>query len=387
MKKITVFLLLLSVASIVIYVRLQPLRQLNSIRPYTGDTNFSSKPLSYDKEKKTIVVMADNDMTELFDLMTPFYLFSETGKANVYIAAQNKYPVAMKNGPFVMPHFSYTEMDSLNIHPDVIVIPYMNAPESTVKTSWIKKHYSDSVIVLSICDGAWTAAASGLYDGKPLTSHATGHEKLKEKFSKPHWVQNVSVTQSGNLFSTGGVSNAADGSLAVIEKLFGHQTMMRVLKTAHYPHDSLQISHNSISLNTTGTLTALFKMLFKEHKRIGVVLQNGANEMDLAAVYDTYNRTLPASVQSIIQYGHSITTLHGLTILSTDKIIPGKIDELHLLPHETITQEQLAIFKNAKLVSYESNTKDYIINVCLARIKKEYGQLFQTFVKTTLDYN
>jgi hypothetical protein len=263
----------------------------------------------------------------------------------------------------------------------------MNAPESTVKTSWIKKHYSDSVIVLSICDGAWTAAASGLYDGKSLTSHATGHEQLKEKFSKPHWVQNVSVTRSGNLFSTGGISNAADGSLTVIEKLFGHKTMMRVLKAVHYPHDSLQISHSSIALNTTGKLTALFKMLFIEHKRIGIVLQNGANEMDLAAVYDTYNRTLPESVQSIIQYGYSITTLHGLTDLSTDKIVPEQIDELHLLPHENITQTQLTLFKNARLVSYDSNTKDYIINVCLAKIKKEYGQSFQRFVKVTLDYN
>ena len=387
MKRIAFFSLLLAMISLAVYLRLQPLRKSEYLRQYTGDTNFSSKPLSYDNEKKTIVVMADNNMTELFDLITPFYLFSETGKANVYIAAQKKYPVLTKNGPFVMPHFSYGEMDSLNIHPDVIVIPYMDSPGSSIKTSWIKKHYSDSVIILSICDGAWTVAASGLYDGKPLTSHATGHERLKEKFSKPHWVQNVSFTQSGNLFSTGGISNAANGSLAVIEKLFGHEAMLKVLKSVKYPYDSIQKSHNSVALNTSGKITAFVKMLFKENKRIGVVLQNGVNEMELATIYDIYNRTLPASVESIIQHGNSITTRHGLTILSMDKIIPDQIDQLHLLSGETLTRSQLAAFKNAEVISYDIKTNDYIINVCLAEIKKEYGQSFQNFVKVTLDYN
>jgi putative intracellular protease/amidase len=387
MKRVIVFLLPLAVISLIVYIRLQPLRALNSIRTYTGETNISRKPQSYNKEKKTVVIMADNNMTELFDMLAPFYLFSETGKANVYIAAQEQYPILTKNGPFIMPHLSYREIDSLNIHPDVIVVPYMNSPESTVKTSWIKKHYSDSVIVLSICDGAWTAAATGLYDGKPLTSHATGHEKLKKKFSKPHWVQNVRFTQSGNLYSTGGISNAADGSLAVIQKLFGYETMLKVLQSANYPLDSLQTSHTSIALNTSGMITAFLKMLFKENKRICVVLQNGANEMDLAAVYDTYNRTLPESVQSFIQDGHSITTRHGLVVLPTDKIDPREIDELHLLPHETINPAQLVLFKNAGLVSYDNNKQDYILDICLARIKKEYGQAFQKYVKATLDYN
>lgn len=385
-KRIIVFSLPVIIA-LVVYLRLQPLHWSNNVSSYTGNSNLSSKPLSYDKEKKTVVIMADNEMTELFDLMAPFYLFSEAGKANVYITAPKKYPVATKNGPFIMPHFSYTEMDSLKIHPDVIVIPYMNTPESPIKTSWIKKHYADSVIILSICDGAWTAAASGIYDGKPLASHATGHEKLKEKFSKPHWVENIRFTQSGNLFSTGGVSNAADGSLAVIEKLFGHETMLRVMKTVHYSYNDLHKSHNSIALNGSGKITALYKILFKENKRIGVVLQSGVNEMEMAAVYDTYNRALPQRVQTIIIDGNSITTRYGLTLLSTDAIIPDHIDQLHLLQNNAMTQKRLHVFKHAQVISYDNYTNDYILDVCLDEIKKEYGQTFYDFVKVTLDYN
>jgi transcriptional regulator GlxA family with amidase domain len=385
MKKSILILLLLGLVASIVYLRLQPLRTLNRKHIYTGSTNVMQSNFLFDKRKKTVVIMADNNMTELFDLLAPFYLFSETGQANVYIAAQKRYPVVTKNGPLLMPHFSYAEMDSLNIHPDVIVIPYMDAPESITKTAWLKNHYSDSLIVLSVCDGAWTAAASGLYDGKPLTSHATGHQKLKERFSGPRWVQNIRFTQSGNLFSTGGISNAADGSLAVIEKLFGHETMLKVLRTVHFPQDNLQTQHASTALNTSGKMTALMKMLFKENKHIGVLLQDSVNELELAAVYDVYNRSLPLSVQTILPNGQPVRSCHGLCLFTDDKVVPAKIEELHLLSPATFSKEQLGIFKNAKPVAYDNLS--YIVDACLAKVKEDYGPKFQQYVKTTMDYN
>src|SRR5688572_2848008 len=208
--------------TLVSYARLKPLREYFKFPPYTGTTSIEWKKPVFDESKKTILIMSDNDMTELFDLLTPFYLFNETGKANVYIVAQKKYPVLTENGPFILPHYTFEEIDSAGIIADAIIIPYMHNPEAVEKTDWLKKHCSDSTILLSICDGAWTAAASGLFNGIPMTSHATGHKKLKSKYPKPLWLQNVSYTESGNFFSTGGVSNATNGSLAVIEKMFGY---------------------------------------------------------------------------------------------------------------------------------------------------------------------
>ena len=60
--------------------------------------------------------------------------------------------------------------------------------------------------MFAICDGSATAAATGLYDGKPITTHASDFASVKAHFDKPVWVQNVTVTKSGNLFSTAGVS-------------------------------------------------------------------------------------------------------------------------------------------------------------------------------------
>lgn len=386
-KKIVITVLILLAISTVVYVKLKPIRELKYFPPYTGTTNFKWQYPAYDSTKKTVIIMADNDMTETFDMLTPYYLFSETGQSNVYIAAQKKYPIVTENGPFVVPHFTYTEVDSLRINPDVIVIPYMHSPESVEKTSWIQKHFNDSVLFLSICDGAWTAAASGVYDGVPLTSHATGHNKLKKKFTKPIWVQNTSVTESGNLYSTAGVSNATDGSLKVIHRLFGRETMLEVMKKVSYPHKDIRQDHISNALTASAKLSVLKKVLFKENKTVGILLQNGMNEMDLAALFDINARTMPASILAVVTEDNSITTKHGLTIISTDKIKPGGIDELHVLKQDEVSEMPISQFKNADIIYYENQQSSYIIDVCLKGIKEEYGIGFSNFVKLTLDYN
>jgi len=61
-------------------------------------------------------------------------------------------------------------------------------------------------------------------------------------------------------------------------------------------------------------------------------------------------------------------------ILSTDKIIPT----LHLLSEETLPKAQLAKFKMVEVISYYSKIKDYLINVCLAEIKKNMDNHFRT---------
>lgn len=386
-KRIGVTVLILLAVSTVVYVKLKPIRELRYFPPYTGTTNFKWDYPAPDSTKKTVIIMADNDMTEPFDMLTPYYLFNETGKANVYIAAQKKYPIVTENGPFVLPHFSYREVDSLKLNPDVIVIPYMHEPESAEKTRWIQRHVNNSVLFLSVCDGAWTAAASGIFDGVRLTSHATGHDKLKKKFTKPIWVQNKSVTESGNLYSTAGVSNATEGSLKVIERLFGRETMLEVLKKVNYPHKDIRQDHRSNALTGSSKLAVLNKVLLKENKTVGILLQNEMNEMDLAALFDINARTMPASILAIVAEGNSIITKHGLTIISTDKIDPGKIDELHVLKQSEVSGKQISQFKNADVIYYDNRQDRYIIDICLKGIKAAYGKAFSNFVKLTLDYN
>jgi len=339
-----------------------------------------------------VFIVADNDGTELFDMMAPFYLFNETGKANVYIIAKNKYPVNVKKGLFLLPQITFSEADSLKMQADVIVIPaqigaMQKNQQDSIVISWIKDHYTSTTKILSVCDGSITAAATGIYDGKLLTTHASDYAMVKVPYTKPIWVQNISVTQSGNLFSTAGVSNATEGSLTVIAELFGKETMQSVAANIYYPHADVKTEHQSIAVSGSTKTTILKKVMFKKNKDVGVLLQDGMSEFDLAGVLDTYNRSFPSSCKTFITSGETIKTKYGLTLIATGDVHKNNVDELHVLMPGTFSKNAEVFFKKAQYIKYDHQQEQYIIDVCLKRIAQQYGSSFENVTRLLLDYN
>jgi len=393
MKKITKVILaifaFLLINAVIIYFAL-PQVFSQKMKVYKG-SNVTWLKSSHDSTKKTIIIVADNDGTEMFDLMAPFYLFNATEKANVYVVSEKKAPILLVNSLFILPHYSFSEIDSLRISPDVIVIPnvtvHLMTPPKSSYVSWIKKHYTGSNILLSICDGSATAAATGLYDGKPITTHATDYKTLKKLFPKAGWVQGISVTQSGNLYSTAGVSNAVEGSLTVIKRMFGEQTMQRVLHEVAYPNSDIKVEHQSLVVNKGAVIKIASKMLFRKNYRLGVLLTDSLSEFELASVLDTYMRTFPKSINSFSAGGKNITSKYGLTLYPTGDLKEDHVNEVHVLDAKSFTTSEQNLFNKVSIIKYNTEQRSYPINVCLDRIAALYGNNFKNCVKLTLDYN
>jgi len=372
---------------------------MNACKPLKMATNLPApittaekhkSTLSFDTTKKNVFIVADNKVTELFDMLAPFYLFNATGKANVYIITKYKAPIRITPDLFVLPQLTFGEADSLHLTADVIVIPAMSARDEhqdTVVTEWIKNHFTAVTKILAVCDGASTAAATGLYDGKPLTCHASDYANLTLHFSKPSWTQNVSVTKSGNLFSTAGVSNAVEGSLVVINELFGRETMLQVSADVHYPHPEVVMAHKSIAISGKSKFTIAKKLILRKNRRLGILLQDGVSELEMASVLDTYARTFPLSFKAYMAHDSSVTTKYGLTMVYAADKKNEQFDELHVLMPKHLSSEDALAFKNINLVKYIDLEHQYAIEACLQRIEELYGNKFKNVVKLLLDYN
>lgn len=347
-------------------------------------------PQGFDVTKKTIFIIADNDGTEMFDMMAPFYLFNATGEANVYLVAEHKSAIIVKKGLLVMPHYTFREIDSLHMTADVIVVPNQSRGarnQKKVTVNFIKEHYIGTNRMLSVCDGSATVATTGLYDGKNLTTHSSDYAGLKKHFKKPVWVLGTTVTQSGNLFSTAGVANATEGSLTVINDLFGQETLQRVMSLIHYPYSEIRKDHQNLLVDNNPIYLALRKGTLKKSEKVGVLLQNGMSEFDLAAILDCYYRSFPSSLDTFIVGSSTVTSKYGLTLLATGDANTNASTELHILMAENISKTEEGLFKNAQLVKYDKHEKQYIIDVCLKRISALYGNDFESLVKLMLDYD
>jgi putative intracellular protease/amidase len=394
MKKLRkMFFALFAVAVVAGLVGYFPLQEAfaHKLKVYRGSSDFSPSKAILDAEKKTVVIMADNDGTEMFDLLAPYYLFNASGRANVFVVSGKKAPILLVNSLFILPHYSFSELDSLHIVPDVIVIPnmtvHLKTPPKASNVAFIRSHYSDSTIILSVCDGSATAAATGIYDGKPLTTHATDFNTLKDQFPKPAWVRGVSVTQSGNLYSTAGVSNAVEGSLAVIKRLFGTNTMQSVLRHIKYPHGDIKVDHKSEVVDAGKIARIVSKILFRKNSRIGVLLTDSVNEFELASILDTYVRSFPKSINSFSAGGRGISSKYGLTLYPTGDLREDQIGELHVAAGRPQNAAEQNLFAGAHLIQYGSSQQAYPIDQCLERISGLYGRGFEKCVRLMLDYN
>jgi len=281
-------------------------------------------------------------------------------------------------------------LDSLDIKPDVIAIPAMIKVFQDQKSpviKFIKENYVGNTKILSVCAGSLVGAATGLYDGKPLTTHASEFEGSKAFFKNPQWIQNLSVTKSGNLYGTAGVSNAVEGSLTIIKELFDDATLQKVMNDIHYPHSVIKLDHKSIAMKTGNKFKIASKLFFRKNRKLGVLLQDGVNELTLAAVIDTYNRTFPYSLRTISHNGSPVTSKYGLTILPTSTSNEIKLDELHILSPDYTSKSAIEKYGDIPVIRYSEYRNEYIIDQCLLRIRGQYGKRFENITKLLLDYN
>lgn len=380
-------LIIANIVIVILFEGCKPVREFMTWKDYKGSNKFPYlKPIN-DVAKKNIFIVADNLGTEIFDLLAPYYLFNATGKANVYVVAQNKYPVVLRKGLFLLPNFTYEEVDSLKMNTDVIVIPNLSGmtakEQNPIIINWIKKHKQSETKMLSVCDGSLTAASTGLYDGKPITTHSSDFDDIKKQLPKANWVKDISVTKSENIYSTAGVSNAVEGSLQVINDLFGKEIMNKVRLEIKYPFENVRLQHNSAAITFGDKIIIANKVFFKKNPKIGVLIIEGINEFELATILDTYNRTFPKSIESYSLQNAAIKTKYGLTLIPTGDIESDAIDELHILEKEV---SNIKLKNNTTKISH-SNYEGYIINHCIKNIEQQYGIRFSIVVKKLLDYN
>ncbi|HKO79061.1 MAG TPA: DJ-1/PfpI family protein [Chitinophagaceae bacterium] len=368
---------------------LQPVLTFGQNPPYEGEKIQNWKTPSFDASKKTVFIIADNKQTEMFDMLAPFYVFNATEQLNVCIVAKNDTPIPLKKDLYMLPQLTFEQVENMHLKADVIVIPALSIRDENqdpAVITFIKSHMEPTTRLISICDGSATAAATGLYDGKPITTHATDYDCVKKHFDKPIWTQNITVTKSGNLYSTAGVANAVDGSLLIVEELLGTDARIKAADRVNYPHADLQLDHKSIALTFGNKMSIIRRVIFNKRKKLGLLLHDGLNELKFASILDTYSRTYPKEYKTFTLQNSIVKTQYGLTFIHKgDNAINPRMDEVHVVMPELLSQQDETYFKGFDLV--KQNADDYSMDQCISRIKEQYGEHYANIVKLTLDYN
>lgn len=156
---------------------------------------------------------------QIIDYTAPYEIFGQA-HFNVFTVAEKAEPITTAMGMRVVPRYTL----SAHPEPDVLLTPggdvdvHLNNPAII---AWIQKQELVADYVLSVCNGAFFLAKTGLLDGKSATTYYGLLEEFENLATKTTVVNNQRFVDNGKIITSAGLSAGMDASLYLVSKIRG----------------------------------------------------------------------------------------------------------------------------------------------------------------------
>lgn len=180
--------------------------------------------------KKVAILLFDK--VENIDFTGPLQVFDVAG-FEVFTVAADRTPVVISGGIKVLPQYTFADAP----HADVVLLPggeVDNVMMDKATLDWIKAEAHHAQHVMSVCNGAFILAHTGLLDGLTATTTSGNVEVLQHHSPGIKVVRDRRVVDNGKIITTGGLSAGIDGALHVVAKLRGDGHAQFVAQTLEY---------------------------------------------------------------------------------------------------------------------------------------------------------
>jgi len=167
--------------------------------------------------KKAAILIFDG--VQIIDYAGPYEVFGQAG-LEVFTVAVKPEMITTAMGMRVTPHHTLESAPTA----DVLLIPggsVTNTQQDPNVIKWIQERSKQAEYVVSVCNGAYILAKTGLLDGLTATTFYDLLDGLPAVAPKVKVVRDQRYVDNGKFITTAGISSGIDGSLYVVSKLFG----------------------------------------------------------------------------------------------------------------------------------------------------------------------
>ena len=287
----------------------------------------------HDPTKPTVAVVLGDTRTEATDFLAPYAMFVASGAYNVYAVADTRAVRTLAGGVDVIPQLTFAELDArTGGRPDVILVPAIKdivSPRNVHLLDWLRAHREGGTL-FSWCVGAEVLAASGLIDGRPVTTHWSDIDGLEHAYPAVEWQRGLRYVDEGDLVTTGGITAGVDATLHFLATRNGQAVADRVAAAMHYPASPF-VDDPRAEQYTFGPVDAAvyLNLAFNWPKpTAGIWLYDGVGEFDLAAAVEAFGVT-SANLTTTVGSGVSVMSQHGLQLVPRrDPDALGSVDRM-----------------------------------------------------------
>ena len=147
-----------------------------------------------------------------------------------FIVSPDGQPVTTFEGIVVTPHVSFAEAPPV----DVLVIPSTgNSLDADLQNeayiNWIRETAEQAQYVITVCDGAFPLAQTGLLDGRMATTFPGDRDQFRDQFPEIDVRYDVNMVVDGKYITSVGGALSYEPAFYLVEKVYSRE---HALKTA-----------------------------------------------------------------------------------------------------------------------------------------------------------
>jgi transcriptional regulator GlxA family with amidase domain len=184
---------------------------------------------------RTVAILATPGV-QLLDVSGPLDVFAEAnvqaGRAayRLVIVGSARGNLRSSSGARLVP--DYVVGDGVDEKIDTLLVAGApNAPDARpdkAVVAWLRRHAAAARRYGSVCSGAFLLAATGLLDGRRVTTHWAVAQRLAKDYPKVTVDEDAIHVRDGRLRTAAGVTAGLDLALALVEEDLGHEIAMKV---------------------------------------------------------------------------------------------------------------------------------------------------------------
>jgi putative intracellular protease/amidase len=269
------------------------------------------------RQRPVIAIMALNEKTEVSDFLVSNGVLRESGVADVTIVAEQSRPIQLYPGALrVKPEATMSEFDArVSDGADFVVVPAMEPNDDPAVLAWIKAQHAKGAKIVAICNGAETAAAAGLLDGRRATAHwynigglEAAHPTMKRVTDRRYVVDRGVATSTG-------ITASMPMMTALVEAIAGRAKAEEIAAKLGLESWDERHSSQAFQLNAEHRKTYVRNRLsFWRHTTVGFPVEPNVDEIALGLLVDAYSRTELATVATVGETDQFVRTRRGLEI-------------------------------------------------------------------------
>ena len=146
----------------------------------------------------------------------------------LFVVTPTGAPFIMFEGITIVPHYSFANAPPI----DILVVPSTGRSMNDdladeVFMSWLYETTQHARFVITVCDGAFLLAATGLLDGRVATTFPADRYRLAEMFPEVNVLYDARLAIDGKFTTSVGRALSYEPALYLVEALYGTEHARR----------------------------------------------------------------------------------------------------------------------------------------------------------------